>query len=900
VALVFVVVSIGMPLLGTRTLAAGDMMFGADPWNQTLPVDAKTTRTSFGDTIEIYVPFLHQIGSRVRSGDAPLWNPLLAGGGPLAAVPNVGALDPLTAPWLVLPSWYAPGIAKLLEMGAAMGFTFLFCRRIGLGRAAGTLSAVVYAGSAFQVVWTNWPQTHVGALVPALFWAVERTVQRRRRRDIAVLAVVVAWLLFGGFPAVVAYALCLAVPYGALRMWAHHRHLPPAERWPRSGRGVGLLVLGLGLGAGLAAVQLGPFVEQLRVTDLDYRQQSPSEHLPVQALYTAVVPNIFGTPDQANTVAPLPPAGRYDYIELQSFVGAAAVALGFLAVARRRPEGLATGVKTFFLVGGAIQLVLVYVGGPALALVQHLPVFSTNFIGRVRSTIGFTAAVLAGVGLQSLLEPTTRRHSTNARRASVAVFVGIVTACFVLVLRKVVTAPPNLEGTIRAGALVAAGSGAAVVIGVVLAARPAGRRAAAIVIPAVAAAEALTLILPLWPRIGRDRFYPSVAATDFLARNQGSDRVAVDGLTLYGPAASYYGLRQPTGHSFHAKTWADVLSATDPKAFRLSPTYSTLALSVPGEVSEPLLDRLGVRYEVYSLGAPVPSRADVMGGPAGTMELRPGAPVTMSLPSLDGLRGVRVELARPFAAPSGLDALVVTVAGSSGRVIATGRRKLTPGASGAFSVPLAAEELPERPAAIRLAVDGTHGVTVVASASGSPVLAALVPLPDGRRLVEADGVAVYERLTNPGRIRWASRAIVVGDPTRRLALLRAGVEPGTVVLDSGPVSASGSSAHILAVDEDDPDRIEIDVDAGGAGYVVVADAIQHGWEATLDGRTTSLVAADHAFVAVPVPGGRHTITIHYRPGHWPWVVYLSAVVAVVLVALAATDRRRPDRRTPAG
>ena len=59
----------------------------------------------------------------------------------------------------------------------------------------------------------------------------------------------------------------------------------------------------------------------------------------------------------------------------------------------------------------------------------------------------------------------------------------------------------------------------------------------------------------------------------------------------------------------------------------------------------------------------------------------------------------------------------------------------------------------------------------------------------------------------------------------------------------------------------------VHVDAQGSGYLVVADALRSGWQATVDGRPTDLVAADGALAAVAVPAGAHEVALRYvAPG----------------------------------
>ena len=91
----------------------------------------------------------------------------------------------------------------------------------------------------------------------------------------------------------------------------------------------------------------------------------------------------------------------------------------------------------------------------------------------------------------------------------------------------------------------------------------------------------------------------------------------------------------------------------------------------------------------------------------------------------------------------------------------------------------------------------------------------------------------------------------------------------------------------------------LQVDARGAGYVVVADAIQTGWVARLDGERVNLRRADHALVAVYVPEGRHTIELVARPRGWRAGIALSLAALVVVVGLFAWILSRRYRRTRA-
>jgi hypothetical protein len=117
------------------------------------------------------------------------------------------------------------------------------------------------------------------------------------------------------------------------------------------------------------------------------------------------------------------------------------------------------------------------------------------------------------------------------------------------------------------------------------------------------------------------------------------------------------------------------------------------------------------------------------------------------------------------------------------------------------------------------------------------------------------------------------------------ALLEPGFDPGReVVLPEGPVLDTGAagSARILELR---PDRVTVDADLDASGYVVLVDAYDPGWKATIDGRETRLLRANVAFRAVEAPAGRHLIHLVYRPASVKAGVALSAVAALCAIAL---------------
>ena len=75
-----------------------------------------------------------------------------------------------------------------------------------------------------------------------------------------------------------------------------------------------------------------------------------------------------------------------------------------------------------------------------------------------------------------------------------------------------------------------------------------------------------------------------------------------------------------------------------------------------------------------------------------------------------------------------------------------------------------------------------------------------------------------------------------------------------------------------------------------AGYVVISQTAWPGWRAYVDGRRVRTLRANHAFLAVYVPAGRHQIRLRYLPQSF--VAGRTISVAVALLLLVSGFRRQ--------
>ncbi len=927
----FALYGIGSPLLGLSVFAGTDELVTRVPYVNAGFAGTQVQNNYLDDTWDGAIPNLLLFADGVRHGEFAQWNPYMVGGVPLAATPGYAVANPISLPFYLLPGWLAPGYAKLLEILVAAGGCFLYLRRIKLGRPAAVTGGLVFAASAFLITWTNWPQTKVAAFIPAVFWAIERLVQQRRPRDAVLLCLSLAAMILGGFPAIVGYTLTIAVPYLLVRVFAEY-----TGDWRRR---IGLILAGGAAAIGavcLAAVQLLPFVEFLSNSLIRGRQQAPSDNLSLSSLVTAIAPYALGGVNPNRT-----PYWylSINFVESLSYLGAAALVLVLTAtvMARAGRSALPRGVWLFLIAMTGAAVLVIYVGGPPLALLQKLPVlFSDNFIGRARSVLGFLLATLAAVGLELLL---SGRRSTatgrarqlgrgyavavwlvaalvgglawrNARREAYAAnaarhdgvdrvqhlnvqmligfgLVALALVCVVVLYRS----HPSATGRHDRGAL---------------ADGPFGRRTglvrfgAAALLPLLIAVQALSLVRPYWPRADRDTFYPVTDVQMYLAGHLGHERFAGTWGTMPFGADLPRRMRALTGHSFEDERFGTMVRAV-PGAQGLYPTYLDFS-ATPEAATSPVLDRLGTRFFVTSPGAmfgtPHPAQTD-----GSVTTIQPDDPVVVPLAG-GPLRGIGITAVEPLPPVTATARLELSLRDGSGTVVATESRLLKDLAAGPFTIPLAAEQVPAGTATSATLTLHATGPLRVAGRSGVPALDTITDPGDGLRLVYAGSAVVWQRLNALPRVRWASTSVVEPDADKRTALVAGGsLRDDQVVLDAPAARADGRPAQVR-ITEDGFDAIEATVAAEGAGYLVVSDALQHGWSATVDGRSTPLLAADQGVVTVAVPAGEHTVRLHYTAPYHNAGGWLSGLTALVLLGLVGGEwwwrrsRRQTSRRSP--
>ncbi|MEQ1702381.1 MAG: YfhO family protein, partial [Ilumatobacteraceae bacterium] len=795
-----------------------------------------------------------------------------SGGEPLAGLPITGMLDPLHLPWLLLPSWLAPGFTKALQLLVAIGFTAGWCRRLGLSRRAGLVGGLAFATSGFVTYWTGWPQSNTAAVIPVVFFAAEGVLQKPSARRAAGLALAFGWLLAAGFPALALYTLMVLVPYVCVRLWCTYRSGPVRARVPVAWlRRMAVLAGGGALGVMLLAVQLQPLRDlvSFNLAERGGRAAKPSE--PWRFLTGMVFPHLQGIPNWNEGTLVEPTSGQY-------YVGIVALALIAFGCTRRVSR-LPRGVRTFLLAAAAYIYAVMFIGGPFLAVLRLVPFFDQNPAERMNSVACLLFAVLAAAGAEAWWQ---RDEGRWPWLRSVALGAGglLVVGGVAVAVRRWNAIPGAALVTVLT-LLALAGGGWWMLRG--RSARPWLVRMG---LPLLVAVEGFAFIAPNLPYIRHDQWFPESSSMSALASLQGTDRVDVE-RTAHPGVGAVYGLRTAAGHSFITGQWYDLLDAVQPSS-SISLTFHRFNF-FGEEASSPILDRLSVRYLLRPVGY-LPGEAesiavDVAVAEGGDSLLSSGnlPSLTISASVVGPFRGFYVTLPQPVAAGMRVS---VTVDGEQ----QLSRPLDSDAGNTQFAVVVAAED---RGAAARTMV--TLTVTGYVDFDADGVSAQVVrPVDDGQRLVHVADGAVWERLEALPRYRWASDAEVIEDSDDRVSWLATSQPADTVLLETAPSVQPSGEGSVVSIDEAEPEDRTIRTDSDGPGLLVIADAYRNGWVAFVDGVETPVVRADHALMAVEVPAGQHTIRLEYTPPGWPnaWRLSLLALLVVGLLWLWPLWARR--------
>ena len=375
-----------------------------------------------------FIPWWWQAWLTLRSGELPLWNPLVGMGAPLLANYQSALLYPPTWVYfalaalggLPLMAWGQAVMVALHLAWAGWGMGLLI-RRLGKRELAQTVGGLAFGLSGYLVARAHF--LSINAAVAWLPWilltAYDLIHEPRSKRAVLKLAFVLALQWLAGHAQIAWYTLILAIAWTAFWAWS-------AGRW-RS-LGAGALRFGIAglLAFCLSAAQLLPTAEYLansqRATQVDFAQAATYSFWPWRLIGLAA-PNFFGNPAHGDYW------GYGNFWEDAIYVGLLPLFLGIAGLWWFRRKKEIKPLIVFLVAVITVSFLLALGNNTPLFewLYRHMPTFAL-FQSPTRFTIWmvFVLALLAALAVDYWNRPAGRSlyWSHLGLAAAVAVLAG--------------------------------------------------------------------------------------------------------------------------------------------------------------------------------------------------------------------------------------------------------------------------------------------------------------------------------------------------------------------------------------------------------------------------------------------------------------------------------------------
>lgn len=510
----------------------------------------------------------HEIGE----GRFPLWNSKNGGGVPHFASYQTALLSPFTWPSYVLELRTALVVAAFLKLFALGLFAFLFLRELKLTFVACILGAAVHQFGGHNLLLLSYPHSGVAVLLPAGLFLVERiargfarecerartiedaaarkgaaggSVLRARQAGLlAALAVTCGLAALAGHPETLYFCALFVAIYAVARVIGLARDTRDIAGARRELAITALhALIAVGLGFGLASIQLVPFVEYLRESGIYFERNRAQTPLPLANWPLLFFPDAFGNPSDGSLLRDDLPAPIYEIANL-AYVGPFTLLLAAFALVTARARR-----ATWFF--GASALAWFLYAHDVLGfgrLVQLVPTLDLAPPNRSQVVWVTCCAVLAALGLDAAC---ARRSARPRIPAELWFAAGVIALGGALVTaRSLFRASVPVDAIGQDHELFESALEPAAWCFLGLVALAAAHRVPRAIVGTCAVASVLAGTAFLWrsyhPTCDERYFFPRTAHVETLKSTIGDASVLVFGPDLLPPATNLvYGVREP-------------------------------------------------------------------------------------------------------------------------------------------------------------------------------------------------------------------------------------------------------------------------------------------------------------------------------------------------------------------
>jgi len=244
-------------IFGGRALLPTDLIYQLDPLWQPLAPEGFTFPGNqlLIDQVYQFYPWKQYAMRSLAAGRVPLWNPFINGGQPFLANGQSALFSPFNVLSYLASLSASFAVAVLLRLFVAGLFTYLLVREIGGSAFGAALAMLAFTFSGPILVWIGYAIGNVAVWLPALLFFGERMLQRQSWGYAIAASLVVGFQFLGGQPEMSFHLILLWLSYSLYRLVRRHGWRP--SHWLPSAYRIAFVAL---VGLAMAAITLLPFV----------------------------------------------------------------------------------------------------------------------------------------------------------------------------------------------------------------------------------------------------------------------------------------------------------------------------------------------------------------------------------------------------------------------------------------------------------------------------------------------------------------------------------------------------------------------------------------------------------------------------------------------------------------
>jgi len=249
------------------------------------------------DLLHGYYPIKYLLSESLKINRIPLWTSNEAGGYPIFADGQIGALmiiNILLFKFLSFPLAINLGYVFIFFIGG-LG-TYLYCTEININKLTSLLAAIIFSLSGFNIGQiTHTSLLQAASFVPLEFYLVERILKKQKISDILIFSIILSQQILSGHQQMTVYSLISLTVYIFFRFIFLYHNIKKSNF--KNIRNVVFILLGVVFGILMSSTLLIASLELFKQSgarnNIDVLSQFP---YPLNNLITFINPFYFGNP----------------------------------------------------------------------------------------------------------------------------------------------------------------------------------------------------------------------------------------------------------------------------------------------------------------------------------------------------------------------------------------------------------------------------------------------------------------------------------------------------------------------------------------------------------------------------------------------------------------------------